>query len=121
MPQDKKLLKLQEEAKARHKNRAPDLMLPDPSFVFIKNEDQAKKEPQVIEEPVKIMASKKVYKQKVIKRYFDIGRKEITQSKIDQSVRSDEFKQRPPAIYDNIPSPYGIASELLMEQLKKIG
>lgn len=47
--------------------------------------------------------------------------KKVFQSRVDHSKRSEAFKHRPPAVYDNIPSPYGIATELLMEQLKKSG
>lgn len=55
----------------------------------------------------------------VIKETLSCTRNENSNSKKDYSTRSEEFKNRPPAVYDNTPSPYGIATEMLWEQLKE--
>lgn len=107
MPSDTNLLKMQAAARRRHKRSASDLLkvLGEVGLVV-------KEKPVIPAHPKKEVKEKKI---------IDEKKKEVTQSKTDHSVRSDDFKKRAPAVYDNIPSPYGIATELLMEQLKKSG
>lgn len=61
-----------------------------------------------------IQAAKRVYIKTVRKHERDFI-KSVVQDKPKEKI------VRPPAVYDNIPTPYGIATEMLVQQLKKSG